>query len=296
MNTYFVFRITSIIAVLGLFLIPTSLMAKSEYPDVPVTSPIGDQAGQYQFPEEQPSFNPDHISDAIVSINVTGANFVDVLMLLTEQAGVNFILDAYWRTLPSGRIREGFRPPGGPDAGGTGGFGGGGGFNPRDTSGGGSVTMHMTEVPFDMVFKQLMQAYNLDYIVMPGTADTDPILYIGTRERLEMELGLGTIQSFTVHYIDPNAALYFLQTMDLLPTTSGYGFWYYGGGGNTGGGRGGGGGSLGGGGFGGGSGGFGGGGRGGGGGWGGSAGLWTAPPQICILGINPEDLSGRAII
>ena len=286
----------------GLLVMPAMVMAQNDYPDVPV-APSGEQGGQYQFPEGQPSFNPAHISDAIVSINVTGANFVDVLMILTQQAGVNFVLDAYWNTLPSGHVREGFRPPGGPDAGGTGGgYGGGGGFNPREANRGGSVTMNITEVPFDMVFKQLMTAYNLDYLVMRDSPDTDPILYIGTRERLEMELGLGSITTTHLSYVDPTAALNFLQTMDLLPGTSGYGYWLYGGGGsNQGGGGGGYGGGRGGGGFGGGGGSGGGGIGGGGGGGGGSApgpgfGLWTATGEFAILGLDRDDLEGRAII
>ncbi len=273
---------------MGLVTTPLTTAYAEEYPDVPVAPVTGDAAGSYELPQSEQSWNPDHVSDAIVSINVTGANFVDVIMILTQQAGVNFILDAYWNQLPSGNIREGWRPPGGPDAGGSGGgFGGGSGFNPTDGGGGGSVTMNMTQVPFDMVFKQLMQAYNLDYVVYRYSADTDPILYIGTRERLEQELGLGTITTYNVHYIDPGAAINFLQTMDLLPTTSGYGFWWYGGG-NSGSGGGGGGGGFGGG--------SGGGGFGGGTGGGFSEGLWTAPPVIGVIGLDPDNLGGRAII
>jgi hypothetical protein len=214
-------------------------------------------------------------------------------MILTEQAGVNFILDAYWNTLPSGHVREGFRPPGGPDAGGGGGgYGGGGGFNPPEIGRGGTVTMHVTEMPFDIVFHQLMIAYNLDYVVTRTSEDTEPILYIGTRERLQQEIGLGVITMFHTDFIDPAAAVNFLQTMDLMPTTSGYGFWYYNGGGNRGGGGQGGGGQGGGGFGGGGGGGIGGGGIGG----GSSFGLWTARAEIAILGLNLDQLEGRAII
>ena len=283
--------ILSVLTALGLASLPAQIAMADEYPDVPVTPSAGAAPGTYELPSAEPSFNPDHISDAIVSLNVTGANFVEVLMILTQQAGVNFVLDAYWNQLPSGHVREGYRPPGGPEAGGGGGgYGGGSGFNPLDVSGGGSVTMNMSEVPFDDVFKYLMQAYNLDYVVFRDSPDADPILYIGTRERLEMELGLGSIQSFQIHYVDPVAAINFLSTMDLLPSTSGYGIWMYGGGGNRGGGGGGGG--YGGGGYGGG----GGGGIGGGGGSGFSDGLWTAPPQLLILGLHPDDLEGRGII
>lgn len=285
--------LTSILAIvitLGVTGIPMVVLAQ-DYPDAPVAFQQ-DTYGEYSLPENQPSWNPDHISDAIVSINVAGANFLDVLMILTSQAGVNFVLDAYWNTTPSGHVREGYRPPGGPEAGGGGGgYGGGGGFDPA-LSAGGSVTMSMSEVPFDMVFKQLMQAYNLDYVVFRDAPNADPILYIGTRERLEQELGLGEITMYSLHYIDPFAAMNFLWQMDLMPTTSGYGYWYYGGG-NQGGG-GGGGGGTGGGGFGGGSGGGGSGGGFGGGGY--SEGLWTAPPQFAILGLDPEDLEGRSIL
>jgi len=284
--------LTTLIAI-GFIILPGSVALADEYPDVPVTPATGDEEGTYEFPSEQPSFNPDHISDAIVSLNVTGANFVDVLMILTQQAGVNFVLDAYWNQPPSGHIREGYRPPGGPDAGGTGGFGGGSGFDPRDASAGGTVTMNMTEVPFDDVFKYLMQAYNLDWVVFRPSPDADPILYIGTRERLEQELGLGSITTYTIHYIDPTAAINLLRTMDLLPTTSGYGFWWYGGGDGNGGGDGSGGS---GGGFGGGGGGGFGGGSGGGFGGGSGYGLWTAPGNLAILGLDPDDLEGRSII
>jgi len=280
----------AMLTALGLVVMPASVALADEYPDVPVTGATGDATGAYEFPTGQPSFNPDHISDAIVSLNVTGANFVDVLMILTQQAGVNFVLDAYWNQLPSGHVREGFRPPGGPDAGGTGGFGGGSGFNPAEGRMGGTVTMNITEAPFDEVFGYLMQAYNLDWVVFRSSPDTDPILYIGTRERLEQELGLGTITTYTLHYIDPAAAINFLQTMDLMPTTSGYGFWWYGGGDN---GQGGGGGGTGGG----GGGSFGGGGGGSfGGGSGFGDGLWTAPGGLAVLGLGPDDLEGRSII
>jgi len=235
-----------------------------EYPDVPISGEMTD-AGGYNFPEAEPSFDPDHVSDAIVSLNVTAANFIDVMMILAEQAGVNFVLDAYWNIPPTGFIRESFRPPGGPYGGsGSGGFGGGSGFGPRDRSNVfGSVTMNLTEVPFDVAFGMLMQANNLRYTVFRYTEDMDPILFISSRERIEQELGLGTIQIYHLHYIDPGAALNFLSTMDLLPTTSGYGMWTYGGG-NSGG-----------------SGGYGGGGGGGFGGGGGysadaPSGLWDA--------------------
>ncbi len=232
-----------------------------DYPDVPMEDDALD-ADRYQLPELPESIDSRHVSDAIVSLNVTGANFVDVMMILTEQAGVNYVLDAYWATMPSGFIREGFRPPGGPGAGGgSGGFGGGGGFSPRDAGGtGGSVTMHLSEVPFDTAFQMLLQAHNLHYTVFRYSENMDPILFISSRERIEQELGLGVIKIYHLSYVGPDSALYFLQTMDLLPSTSMYGFWLYGGGGGSGGSGGGGGG----GGFGGGGGGSsGGGGRGG---------------------------------
>lgn len=289
-----ILSILSILALgIGIFSATASQARAEDYPDVPVAYPTAEDYGTYDFPQTQPSFNPDHISDAIVSINVTGANFVDILMVLTQQAGVDFILDAYWNMLPSGHVREGYRPPGGPDTGGSSGFGGGSGFNPIDSSGGGTVTMTMTEVPFDNVFKYLMQAYNLDYIVFRDTPDANPLLYIGTRERLEMELGLGEITFYQTHYVDPIASINFLQTMDLLPTTSGYGYWYYGGGGNGSGGSGGGG-SSGGGGFG--SGGGSGGGSGFGGAGGTSSGLWTAPGGFAIIGLGEDELESRLII
>ena len=212
-----------------------------EYPSVPISDEDSEEGG-YNFPEPEESLDPNHVSDAIVSLNVTNADFQAVMMILAEQAGVNFVLDAYWRTTPSGYVRENFRPPGGPDpSGGGGGFGGGSNWNPRDGGGGGSVTMHLSEVPFDTAFGMLMQAHNLRFTVFRYTEDTDPILFISSRERIEQELNLGTIQIYHLHYIDSGAAFDFLRSMDLLPSTSGYGIWEYqgGGGGNNSGGSGG---------------------------------------------------------
>ncbi|MCK4719121.1 type II and III secretion system protein, partial [bacterium] len=206
-----------------------------EYPSVPIADEEL-EGGSYNFPEAEESFDPLHVSDAIVSLNVSGARFVDVMMILAEQAGVNYVLDAYWNISPTGFIREGFRPPGGPSGGGggSGGFGGGGRFNPMDMGGGGDVTMHLSEVPFDTAFGLLMQSFNLKFQVFGYTEDTDPILFISSRERIEQELGLGTIQIYQLHYIDSGSAFNFLQTMDLMPSTSGYGIWEYGGGGSGG--------------------------------------------------------------
>jgi hypothetical protein len=284
----------SLFILIGMVMVPSgAVLADDEYPDVPLTIQQDADSGEYYFPESDESLNPGHVSDAIVSLNVDGANFVDVLMILTQQAGVNFILDAYWNTTPSGHIREGFRPPGGPDAGGNGGgFGGGGGFNPMDSGGGGSVTMNVSEMPFDVVFSQLMLAYNLDYKVIRAVPDADPVLYIGTRERLEMELGHGSITLYQTHYLDADSAIDFLQTMDLLPSTSGYGIWFYGGGGGSGGSGGSGGGGFGGG----GSGGGGIGGGGGGFGIGGGGGYSDDYFDFSVTGLDPDDLEGRSII
>jgi len=205
-----------------------------EYPEVPIATEDIEQ-GVYNFPQAEESIDPNHVSDAIISLNVTSADFQAVMMILAEQAGVNFVLDAYWRSMPSGFVREQFRPPGGPGGTGqTGGFGRGGGFNPTDSGGGGSVTMHLSEVPFDTAFGMLMQANNLRFTVFRYTEDTDPILFISSRERIEQELGLGSIQIYHLHYIDSGSAFDFLRDMDLLPTTSGYGIWEYGGGGSNG--------------------------------------------------------------
>ena len=233
------------------------------YPDLPVD----EGKTQWDFPEMEKSKDSRHISDAIVSLNFQDAEFRDVMMILAQQAGVNYILDAYWNQLPTGHSRE--RPVGGPGGsgiGGTGGFQPGGGWNPP-SQGLGSVTLFMQEVPFDQAFTLLMKANNLDYKIFRATPDAEPLLFISTRERLEGELGLGVVRSYTLHYIPPGNALDFLYRMDLLPSSSGFGFWWYGGSGGTGGGSGGGQGG-GGGGSGGGGGGYGGGGGGGGGGYG----------------------------
>lgn len=283
----------TLLLVFGFMVLPVGMARADEYPDAPAVIQQGTADGAYEFPTRETSLSPRHVSDAMVSLNVTNGDFVQVLMILTQQAGVNFILDAYWNTTPSGHIREGYRPPGGPDANGGGsGFGGGGGFNPSDGGGGGTVTMTVSEMPFDQVFGYLMQAYNLDYLVMRNSPDAEPILYIGTRERLETELGLGQITTYQLHYIDTDSAIDFLQTMDLLPSTSGFGIWRYDGGGN-GGNSGGGGGNSGGG-----SGGFGGGGGGGGIGYGADPwdNYWFDPTQFTITGIDPDDLDGRSII
>jgi len=243
---------------------PDTSSDELQYPDLPVD----EEAAQWEFPEMQKAFDPRHISDAIVSLNFVNAEFIDVMMILAQQAGVNFILDAYWNIPPTGHSRE--RPVGGP--GGTGfgmgGFQPGGGWNPP-IQGTGSVTLFIQEVPFDEAFNLLMKANNLDYKVFRATPDAEPLLFLSTRERLEGELGLGVIKSYQLHYIPPQAALDFLYRMDMLPSSSGFGFWYYGGGGGTGG--------WGGGGQGGGGGGQGGGGGGGWGGGGGGGGYGNMP-------------------
>ena len=217
----------------------------SDYPDLPVVTEDYEE-GSYYFPGEEPSRDKKHISDAIVSLNFENASFIDVMMILASQAGVDFVLDAYWNSSPTGHIRE--RPPGGP--GGSGGFGGGlgsgGSFAP--VGGRGSVTLQVTNRTFDEVFQMLMLQNSLDFEVFRASPEADPIVFISTRERLQQEMGLGVINIYQVHYVDPSSAFDFLQTMDLIPSTSGYGYWYYGGGGgNSGGNSGGSGGSSGGG-------------------------------------------------
>ena len=231
---------------------------ETEYPDIP----IADEGESWDFPKLESSADARHISDAIVSLNFVNAEFIDVMMILAEQAGINFVLDAYWNQSPTGHSRE--RPVGGPGGSGYsgGGFQPGGGWNPP-ISGGGSVTLFLQEVPFDEAFDLLMNANNLDYKVFRATAEAEPMLFISTRERLEGELGLGIIRSYQLHYILPDAALDFLYKMDMLPSSSGFGFWFYGGDGGSSGGSGSGGSG------GGGSGGWGGGGSGGGSGGGG---------------------------
>ncbi len=191
-----------------------------EYPDLPVD----EEGTSWDFPEMEPSVDPKHISDAIVSLNFVNAEFIDVMMILAEQAGVNFVLDAYWNSAPTGHSRN--RPVGGPGGSGYsgGGFQPGGGWNPP-ISGGGSVTLFLQEVPFDEAFDLLMKANNLDYKVFRATPDAEPLLFLSTRERLEGELGLGVIKSYQLHYIPPDAALDFLYRMDMLPSSSGFGFW-----------------------------------------------------------------------
>lgn len=229
-----------VIALLGLYPFVVSAQEYNseandeyEYPDI--APPKGQTA--YDFPETKPAYDPKHISDAIVSVNFVNAEFLDVIMTLTQQAGVNFVLDPYWNIPPTGHSRE--RTPGGPTGGGTsqGGFQPGGGWNPP-IMGQGSITLFLQDVPFDEVFNMIMKANNVDYKVFRFSPDSEPILFISSRERLEQELGLGTIISYQLHYILPAAALDFLYRMDLLPSTSGFGFWQYGGqGGGTGGGQ-----------------------------------------------------------
>jgi hypothetical protein len=227
----------------------------SDYPDLPVVTEKAE--GEYYFPTEAPAVDKKHISDAIVSLNFENASFIDVMMILASQAGVDFVLDAYWNMAPTGHVRE--RPPGGPTggAGSGGGLSGGGSFAP--VGGRGSVTLQVTNRTFDEVFQMLMLQNSLDFEVFRASLETEPIVFISTRERLQEEMGLGVVKIYQVHYVDPGSAFYFLQQMDMIPSTSGYGYWYYGGGsqGSSGGGQGG---------QGGGGGGQGGGGRGGGGG------------------------------
>ncbi len=205
----------------------------SDYPELPVvTEAYGE--GEYYFPTEEPSTDKKHISDALVSLNFENANFIDVMMILASQAGVDFVLDAYWNQAPTGHIRE--RPPGGPGGGGFGGgMGSGGSFAP--VGGFGSVTLQVTNRTFDEVFQMLMLQNSLDFEVFRASPDAEPIVFISTRERLQQEMGLGVVKIYQTHYIEPDSAFYFLQTMDLIPSTSGYGWWFYGGGGgNSGGG------------------------------------------------------------
>jgi hypothetical protein len=203
---------------------------EEEYPDLPVIeNPEG-----YEFPAMEPSKDANNVSDSIVSLNFVNAQFIDVMMILAQQAGVNFVLDAYWNQQPTGHSRN--RPPGGPGGGGenpSGGFQPGGGWNPA-LSGNGSVTIFLQEVPFDQAFNLLMKANNVDYKVYRDTPDSEPLLFLSTRERLETELGLGVVMSYTLHYIPPDVALDFLYRMDLIPSSSGFGFWRYGGGGSGG--------------------------------------------------------------
>jgi hypothetical protein len=224
----------------------------SDYPDLPVVTE--EYEGEYYFPTEEPSVDRRHISDAVVSLNFERASFIDVMMILASQAGVDFVLDAYWDQSPTGHIRE--RQPGGPEGGSGfgGGMSGGGSFAP--VGGRGSVTLQVTNRTFDEVFQMLMLQNSLDFEVFRSSPEAEPIVFISTRERLQQEMGLGVVKIYQVHYVDPGSAFYFLQQMDMIPSTSGYGYWYYGGGyGGTGGGGGG---------YGGGGGGYGGGGRGGG--------------------------------
>ncbi len=200
----------------------------SDYPDLPVVTE--EQEGEYFFPTEEPSVDKKHISDAVVSLNFEGASFIDVMMILASQAGVDFVLDAYWNQAPTGHIRE--RPPGGPSGGRGvgGGITGGGGFAP--VGGSGSVTLQVTNRTFDEVFQMLMLQNSLDFEVFRPSPDAEPIVFISTRERLQEEMGLGIVKIYQVHYVDPGSAFYFLQQMDMIPSTSGYGYWYYGGGNN----------------------------------------------------------------
>jgi hypothetical protein len=211
----------------------TGIDDEIEYPDLPVDK----EGTEWDFPEMETSKDINHISDAIVSLNFENASFISVMRILAAQAGVNYVLDAYWAETPTGHTQN--RAPGGgigmPSGGG---FQPGGGWNPA-IGGGGSVTMFLQEVPFDEAFDLLMKANGLDYKVFRATPDAEPILFISTRARLETELGLGVIRSYQLHYIPPDSALQFLVAMDLLPITSNnFGYWRYNGSGGTGGGSG----------------------------------------------------------
>lgn len=131
--------------------------------------------------------NPKHISDAIITIDVTTGSFVDVLMVLSLQSNVSMVLQADWYnngcTQCSGRN--------------------------------GTITMKLTEIPFDKAFGMLMQANNCAYIITsPGE---HPTVYIGSRERLEKEFGQNPKQLDPAKYVDLAASIDFLPAMNLLP-------------------------------------------------------------------------------
>jgi len=151
-----------------------SIATDKDYPRMGVGG--GYAEGDYRLPPFETKYE---FSDILVSLNLQGADFREVLMFMSEISGVTIILDPYWNDDPTG----GRRRPGGPGSGELppppesatppGEFRGAGVFQatiPRE--GIGSLTMNLENVPFDLALDLILTAVNLEKIVIwPDTFD-----------------------------------------------------------------------------------------------------------------------------
>ena len=116
--------------------------------------------GNYELPEMAPV----KYSDALVTLNVNGVDFRDVLWFLSEVGNVSIMLDPYWADEPTGNGRPvgaGADPaPGG--GGDEPGFRGAGGFVPgMMREGTGNLSLNFENVPFDRALELVVMAAGL---------------------------------------------------------------------------------------------------------------------------------------
>lgn len=105
--------------------------------------------GQYKLPP----FKPVHYSDALVTLNVTNADFRDILFLMSSIGHVSIMVDPYYDDDPTGNKRQG-------KGGGTeGGNSGRPDLFPRDNTG--FITLNFKDVPFDQALDLLLQSAGL---------------------------------------------------------------------------------------------------------------------------------------
>ncbi len=146
----------------------STIATDEEYPRMEVGG--GYAEGDYRLPPFETKYK---YSDVLVTLNVEGADFREILMFMSEISGVSIVLDPYWSDDPTG----GRRRPGGPGSGELppppesatppGEFREAGTFQatvPRE--GIGSLTMNMENVPFDLALDLILTAVNLEKIVI----------------------------------------------------------------------------------------------------------------------------------
>jgi hypothetical protein len=144
-----------------------SIATDEDYPRMGVGG--GYAEGKYRLPPFETKYK---YSDILVSLNLQGADFREVLMFMSEISGVTIMLDPYWDDDPTG----GRRRPGGPGSGELpptesatppGQFREAGVFQatiPRE--GIGSLTMNLVNVPFDLALDLILTSVNLEKIVI----------------------------------------------------------------------------------------------------------------------------------
>jgi len=151
-----------------------SIATDEDYPRMGVGG--GYAEGKYRLPPFDTKYK---YSDILVSLNLQGADFREVLMFMSEISGLTIMLDPYWDDDPTG----GRRRPGGPGSAELppppesttlpGEFRGAGVFQatiPRE--GIGSLTMNLVNVPFDLALDLILTSVNLKKIVIwPDTFD-----------------------------------------------------------------------------------------------------------------------------